>query len=350
MIMEIFSSGRSDGEFEYRKNLSLYDDVEINESDRYYKTDKSLIESIIPSNTMREYHKEIGYEYTDKTLAAMITWSSIPLFRKVDELKRIKGRCSDTSFEKELENYIAYLEYSYKGFVYNNEKESIYVLYVQWDEESDYEENGYFLNFRDALEFSKRSGSVEKRIDKIRPVKSADEYKGDEEEFMSNEIGYMGFDKDGEIIFCESYEVPEPEYSTDAFHTSYIKIPYPFRFGDIVRILSDDNRLGIVQGYKTDEEIEAEYERLKEHMDFSDFQVPVESFYYNSKDDTFGWGHSHIVPINLEFANIDRDNLEEGSEEDLMLMASHLLRGEAGIWCLEYAEAKYKERFRNNNS
>ena len=346
--MVIFSTDRANDEFDYRKNLSHYDHVEITETDRFYKNDKSLMEYLIPSKSMREYHKKIGYEYTEQAIAAMITWSRIPYFMKVDELKKIEERCSDENLKKQLMDYIDYLEYSYKSFVCNDEKKYIYILNIQWDEESDFEENGYFLNYRDAIEFSKKSGRVEKRIDKIRLVRNYDDYKDIEENYIFSDAGWIGFDDDGEVLFCESYDVPKPEYSKDTFHTMYIKIPYPFRHGDIVRVLSDHNRLGVVNGYKTDEEIEADYERLKDIIDFSDFQVCVESYFYNSDNDTLGWAHQHISPVNLEFANIDRDNIENGSEEDLMLTASALVKGESAICGLEYTEYKFKERLRKN--
>ena len=319
--MEICSTHRAEEVVDYKKTLSKYDNVIVKDEYRKYSSDKSLLESIIPSKDMREYHKKIGYEYSDFAIAAMITWSDMPFFRKIDELEKIKKECKDVNLVKQLDDYICYLDYSYKSFVYNEKKDFLYVLYILWDEDSDYEENGYFINFEDALDFSKRAGNVEKKIGKIFSVSSKEDYADYEDDYICSEIGCIYFDKNGVLTDCYNYDVLEPPMSEGAFHTSYIKIPYPFRTGDVVRIVTENERLGIVFGYKTQEEIDEAYERLKDIIDYSDYQLSVDKYYYDEKDDSFGWGHEHISPLKMEYANLEWDEVEKGSEELLMMIA-----------------------------
>ena len=54
------------------------------------------------------------------------------------------------------------------------------------------------------------------------------------------------WDNHGVLTDCYNYDVLEPPMSEGAFHTSYIKIPYPFRTGDVVRIVTENERLGIM--------------------------------------------------------------------------------------------------------
>ena len=84
--MEICSTHRAEDVVDYKKTLSKYDNVIVKDEYRRYSSEKSLLESIIPSKDMREYHNKIGYEYSDFAIAAMITWSDMPFFRKIDEL------------------------------------------------------------------------------------------------------------------------------------------------------------------------------------------------------------------------------------------------------------------------
>ena len=57
------------------------------------------------------------------------------------------------------------------------------------------------------------------------------------------------------------------------------------------------------------------YERLKDIIDYSDYQLSVDKYYYDEKDDSFGWGHEHISPLKMEKANLEWDEVEKGSEE-----------------------------------
>lgn len=344
--MEICSTHRAEEKFDYKKNLSKYDHVTVHDDYRKYPLEIDLREYIIPSMDVKMYHSVIGYYYSDFAIAAMITWSEMPFFRKIDELKKIKEECKDEDLIKQLDEYICYMEYSYKSFLFNDNREYFYILNILWDEDKGFEENGYFINFDDAVDFSKRAGNVEKKIVKVCPVTSKEDYADYEDDYIFSEVGCVYFDKNGVWTYCDSYEVPEPPMSDGAFHSSYINIPYPFRTGDVVRIITENNRLGLVFGYKTQEEIDEAYERLKDSMDYSDYQVSVDKYYYDEKDDSFGWGHEHISPLKMEYANLKWNEIESGSEEYLMMIASDVTKGKASISSLEYFEEKYREAVR----
>ena len=59
--MEIFSTERADEPFDYKNELKKYNSVSITEEECSYDGSKSLIESIVPSKDMREYHKKLNY-------------------------------------------------------------------------------------------------------------------------------------------------------------------------------------------------------------------------------------------------------------------------------------------------
>ena len=344
--MEIFSTERADEPFDYKNELKKYNSVSITEEECLYDGSKSLIESIVPSKDMREYHKKLNYTYDDYLIAALISWSEMPYFRKLDELKKVRTGSEDKNLIKQLDEYIDYMEYTYKSLKFNEDKEYIYKLSARWKRNGDFEEVGYFVNYEDALDFSKRIVDVEKSIDKILTIKSREDYAEIEDDLIYDAGGSVGLDKDGTILDCWADDVLSPPLEEKTFHTSYIPIPYPFRQGDVVRILCDNNRLGVVHGCKTDEEIEQEYEKHKDYYDYSDYQVVVESYYYDSTDDTFGWGHQHISPLNLEFVDIDPKTTTDGSEEDLLLEASYLVKGKSVLCGLEFAESRYRKRVR----
>ena len=92
------------------------------------------------------------------------------------------------------------------------------------------------------------------------------------------------------------------------------------------------------------------YERLKDIMDYSDYQLSVDKYYYDEKDDSFGWGHEHISPLKMEYANLEWDEVEKGSEELLMMIASDVTKGKSSISSLDYFEEEYREAFRKNRS
>ena len=343
--MEIFSNGRADEPIDYKKEFQIYNNVSITKDDCAYDDSKSLIESIVPSKDMREYHKSLNYTYSDRIIAALISWSDMPYFRKLDALKKVRNESDDDDLIKQLNDYIDYMEYSFKSVKFDEDRKCIYRLDVQWNDDGEYEENGYFIKYEDALDFSKRAINVRKSIEKICIIKSKEDYADIEDEYIYNNAGSVTLDRDGTVIYCWAGDVPEP-YIEEAFYSSYIPIPYPFRQGDIVKILNDNNRLGLVQGSKTEAEIEAEYEKFKDNFDYSDYQVIVESYYYDSSDDSFGWNHQHVSPLNLELVDIDRSIVGEGTEENLYLIASNLVKGEGVLWGLEYAETKYRKWFR----
>ena len=337
------SAGRN---FDYKSRLQKYDDVEIVRSERLYDNDNNFWKSIIPSKDVREYHKKIGYEYTGFALAAMITWSDMPFFRKVDELTKIGNKCFDQALKRQINEYVNYMLLSYKSFIYNKDNKYVYILYIRQDEDDDYFKNGYFLKYVDAVFFSKRLECTKKRIVKIETIVNRDEYEDIEDEYIKSEVGWMNFDEKGNICNCYCMDISEPDFGKEGFNIAYIDMPYPFRQGDIVKDVRD-HRLGIIHGYKTDEEIKKEYERLKNIIDCSDYQVTVENYFYNWKSDSFYWGHSHISPLYLEYANIDRNSIESDSKEAVMLAASDLVKGESVLWALQYTEEMYQKRVRS---
>ena len=333
--------------FDYKNRLKKYDDVDIVQSDKIYDDDTNFWKAIIPSRDMREYHKKIGYKYTDFALAAMITWSDMPFFRKMKELTGIGKKCFDQTLKSQIDDYVNYMMLSYKSFICNEDNKYIYILYIREDEDDNYFKNGYFLKYEDAATFSNSLECLSRRIVKIKIITDSDEYKDIENEYINSEVGWMLFNESGSICHCNCISIHEPDFGRDGFNIAYIDMPYPFRQGDVVRDVRD-HQLGVVHGYKNDEEKREEYEKIKDIVDCSDYQVTVENYYYNWRSDSFHWRHSHISPLYLEYANIDRNSIESDSEEAVILAASDLVKGESVIWGLQYTEEMYQKRVKNN--
>ena len=348
--MRIGKIGNDDEIFDYKKMFSKYDNVIITEEERSYDSSISLMESIIPSKDMRAYHEKIGYTYDDFTIAAMISWSTMPHFRKVDELTKVMKSTKDEVLKTQLDSYIDYMNYSMKGVKYNPDNEFIYMLEVEWDEGADFEENGYFLNFEDALDFSMRAGNVRKSITKIRPIRSKEEYADLDQDFLNNDFGYVLYEKDGTIKDCNSYDVPEPDFDMKGFNTAYIHIPYPFRDGDVIQIVTQNNSLGIVSGFKTEEEINEFYEKFKNDFDYSDYQITIEDGWYDEECKKYLWGHQHVKPLFIEYANLDNIEWDTGTELELMKVAGLLKKGDSALSELQYYTSMYEKKCREKKS
>lgn len=107
------------------------------------------------------------------------------------------------------------------------------------------------------------------------------------------------------------------------FEESYVRLPHPFRQGDIVHIIWTD-KLGIVTDCKDDAEVK-EYDDLMKGMmrskiingnktaisTYGDCQICVKT-YFDGTTYLSEFSHEHVNPIDLEYANLTDDDSRKG--------------------------------------
>ncbi|HHU17129.1 MAG TPA: hypothetical protein GXZ70_02720 [Clostridiales bacterium] len=128
-------------------------------------------------------------------------------------------------------------------------------------------------------------------------------------------LGEICYDIEGNILgfWCnELGETPVEIFTTEnrgRFEHAYIDIPYPFRTGDIVRVVDSESSVefGIVTCERTEVEYQAKREKLNNLnlngvVDFTDCAVTVN---FINKNGNFN--HDHINPLRLEYAKVSDD-------------------------------------------
>ena len=215
-------------------DLNLLKNIKIDYD--FYITDKSisLEDAIIPSKDVRNYHKKIGFKLSDFEKAGLIVLSrKLSYFRKLKELKNISDNTNDDKLKEDIEYYINCMENIYKSFVYNDDKKAIYYIEALYEGDKEYIDNGFFFEFKDALNACKNIKG-EYRIQKNILIYPEDDYEQDEDGLIDSEIGYMGFSENGTISYIYSYIVESEPFDSDKFYGKYLSIPDPFKSGDIV--------------------------------------------------------------------------------------------------------------------
>ena len=313
-------------------------DMTIDSIDLNYSRESDLIEALIPSKDVRNYHEKINYKYSQFVLASLIVHGEIPYFRKVEELKKIIDETSDNSLKAQIEEYVDFMEYSYKSFVCN--KDNKYVYRVETYDGEEEEEKGLFRTYGDARKYSLSLKDTKYTIYKTKVFQNADEAIEADKSIYCNEHGSMSFDKKGELRYCYARDIAEPEDSKDTFYEAYVYIPFPFRQGDFVVDIKDQE-IGMIDGPKNDAEVKEMYELKTDNYDYSDYLINVE--FLRKEKGAFNWAYDHCSPLYLEYSEHDFKNPDLGTIEMVMAILKRVKQGEGMIFDLEYAVNEYRK-------
>ena len=148
-------------------------------------------------------------------------------------------------------------------------------------------------------------------------------------------INWQFTDRDREILYRYLYLEEEPAYEND-----YVTIPFPFRSGDLVYCIGEENRVGVFCSCKDDEDFYGLDKRIKDFADWSDScRVRVEFLQKNGR-----FSHEHPYAFDLEYAEIPKDSLKENPYNQALTIASELIRGtDSSIECLQRCCEEYGE-------
>lgn len=271
---------------------------------------------LIKSRTFNQYIKENQIVLTDLQKAVILVNSEISMKERDEELSKIAAVAENEKLKQELIKFVQDSRQKYEKET-RNSGDYVFVVEQQIDSDTDYTANAVFRSFEAAQEYGNGRCCLY-CIRKYRIFDSAAEQEAWNEKNWSEEITIFLYNNQHQLIQILSAE----EDQTYDFQDQYVKIPHPFRKGDLV-IQNGD--FGIVYG---EPENEKEYQNwLKDGQesgyDASDIQLTT--YFYNQREEF--WYHRHVRPWELE-----KPEINEIPEEEFWRLTFQKFRKK----CLEY--------------
>ena len=161
-------------------------------------------------------------------------------------------------------------------------------------------------------------------------------------QYLTN-INWQFSDRDREILYRYLALNEEPAYEAD-----YVTIPFPFRSGDLVHVIGNEEQIGVFCSCKDDKDFEewnkTINEKLSDTADWSDSGITRVEFLY--PDGRFS--HDHPYCFDLEPVDFSKDSIKGDPYKTALTIASELIRGTNNsieclqMYCKEYAEKNVK--------
>lgn len=224
---------------------------------------KYLLEKVIPSQTQRDYLKEVNYQFTDRELASLI-YNSLTLSwqEKVTGLYDLSKCTQDVILQKEIAERFIRDDAQRRNFEQSGPDEIIELLYILDDEVREYldEEEDididkfYFRTVEDAKSFAKkRLANYRYRLFKYRLLDG----NGTLKNTLIDAFEYYPDSELPQPLFVEDdkkYKNREGEWREyeKRFEWCEVKYPMPFKDGDVVRCVEGD-KYGILRIQKDKE-------------------------------------------------------------------------------------------------
>ena len=156
-------------------------------------------------------------------------------------------------------------------------------------------------------------------------------------------INWQFSDRDREILYRYLALNEEPAYEAD-----YVTIPFPFRSGDLVHVIGNEEQIGVFCSCKDDKDFEewnkTINEKLSDTADWSDSGITRVEFLY--PDGRFS--HDHPYCFDLEPVDFPKDSIKGDPYKTALTIASELIRDTNNsieclqMYCKEYAEKNVK--------
>lgn len=152
-------------------------------------------------------------------------------------------------------------------------------------------------------------------------------------------------DRDREILYRYLVLNEEPTYEHD-----YVTIPFPFRSGDLVYVIGEEDRIGVFCSCKDDKDSEIwdkkARDKLSDIVDWSDsgrtrveFLLPDGRFF-----------HEHPYCFDLEPIAFNKDSLKGDPYKNALTIASELIRDtNSSIECLQMYCKDFAEKNTKNH-
>lgn len=283
---------------------------------------------LVPSTDMRNFYKEIGFEFTDFQKATLI-WNAPNKIRQeiLDALQELADETAETKVRQQILERIAYEKKAFAAFLDNSDSKFVYVV----EDREDRCSCGFYQKYDMAVNYAVRySKEYETKcsIKKQRIVtEEADEIVrnsfrenpnmgGDFESpeycaYSGDEVASAILNEKGDVVRFWSLELPEEEktvdeYRTDRFEFAFMKVPFAMPPGTVVKNIVTGNYGVLAQGK---EDWDAYMKRIEErnlYVDFSDIQVIV----YELTEKGY-WSHEHTNPMHIE-ADLPSAEAEDG--------------------------------------
>ena len=157
-------------------------------------------------------------------------------------------------------------------------------------------------------------------------------------------INWQFSDRDREIIYRYLALNEEPAYESD-----YVTIPFPFRSGDLVHVIGNEQQIGVFCSCKDDKDFFEHDKRIKDFADWIDAgSTRVEFLGSYGK-----FSHEHPYAYNLEYAQLPEDSdktsqtIKDNPYQNALQIASELIRGtNSSIECLQRCCEEYEKEKR----
>ncbi len=154
-------------------------------------------------------------------------------------------------------------------------------------------------------------------------------------------------DRDREILYRYLVLNEEPTYEHD-----YVTIPFPFRSGDLVYVIGEEDRIGVFCSCKDDKDFFELDARTKEFSDWTDTgSTRVEFLEPDGK-----FCHEHPYAYNLEYASFQDvpiktvQTIKDNSYKYALEIASELIHGtNSSIECLQMYCKDFAEKNTKNH-
>lgn len=290
------------------------------------------LEKLIPSKDVRKYIEETHSGFTPTEEATLIYLSrTIDYDSKIELLRNISKNINDENLKKEIEERTSLMNKVKNKFL-QKEPDCFYKLayYYNWDK-SWIEYNEIFTTFESVKNYVEKEIQEDNWLEES-PLKLKIEkwyIKDGKDEYI-----YGIFDLNFNLLKIRIANITELEDKKD-FTYKYVEIPQPFRRGDLVKDITNNNVYIITypldeEDYKKDVERNKELKQ-KDDIDVSDIDLCVE------KLDEGGFNEGHLYPPNAEFVDVKKEfeNEEDFSlskeAKDLLCNASLLLRGQNNL-------------------
>lgn len=294
---------------------------------------------LVPSEAMRAYFKEIGFEFTDSQKATLIYNAPNRTKKEImAALRELADTTSDEVTRKQIEERLTYEKKAYDTFIVNRNRRYVYVVI----DEEDGTSCGFFASYERALVYALKyqkkwetKCSIEKQLiiqceedetvlnpGKLNPNLG---FKDEEQvEYDGHAVAEVSFDERGEITALWTKELLEEdkivdEYKKERFEHQFVKIPYDLQAGALVIDL-EDGQYGVLSDGKKDwDEYMNRIEEKGWFVDFADVQVIM----YRLTEDGY-WSHEHVNPLYLDYA-LPAFNGENEEKDAAFLRATEML-------------------------
>ncbi|MCR4717438.1 MAG: hypothetical protein K5656_09670 [Lachnospiraceae bacterium] len=207
------------------------------------------IDEII-SDTTRKYLKDNDIVLEDWQVAWLYYHSDMDCARRNEALEEVAAKTSDTSLKEQIKHLIAFDNEMMEAFR-SNQGNAIYILRESIPGDYDSTRQGCYASFELAEKMARKL-SNKHSIEKVSLVSRDDDSAYDNfDEFVEDSLGKVDYNKDGGINYIYSNEVDTECYDEEEmFYERYFDFKHPFKIGDIVKFVGDDDEYICIIGVK----------------------------------------------------------------------------------------------------